>query len=110
MQASPIFTYGFRCTFCGGPSRKSQRSIAVFLLFLLCISDKMEKFKERGALVKALKQSNQDTTCNTSIDDTVKFVLDTRKRLWKSVMETALLTRGFKYKAVPIDEGEIFQW
>ena len=30
----------------------------------------MEKFKEQGA--------NQDITCNASIDDTVKFVMDTR--------------------------------
>jgi len=43
-------------------------------LFALFIFDKMEKFKERGAVVKALKQSNQDTTCITSIDNTVKFV------------------------------------
>jgi len=46
----------------------------VFLLFLPFIFDKKEKFKERGAVVKAFKQSNQDTTCITSIDDTVKFV------------------------------------
>lgn len=46
----------------------------MFLLFLLFIFDKKEKFKERGAVVKAFKQSNQDTACITSIDDTVKFV------------------------------------
>ena len=34
----------------------------------------MEEFKERGAVVKALKQSKQDTTCYTSVDDTVKLV------------------------------------
>jgi len=64
----------FRGAFCGGPSRKIQGSIAVFLLFLLFIFDKKEKFKERGAVVKVFKQSNQDTACITSIDDTVKFV------------------------------------
>jgi len=44
------------------------------LLFLLFIFDKKKKFKERGAVVKALKQSNQDTACITSIDDKIKFV------------------------------------
>jgi len=53
---------------------KIQGSIAVLLLFLLFIYDEKEKFKERGAVVKAFKQSNQDTTFITSIDDTVKFV------------------------------------
>ena len=38
--------------------QKSQGLIAVFLLFLLFIFDRMEK----------------DTTCNMSIDDTEKFV------------------------------------
>ena len=42
----------------------------MFLLLLLFIFDKKEKFKERGAVVKAFKQSNQDTTCITFIDDT----------------------------------------
>ena len=46
----------------------------MFLLFLLYIFDKKEKLKERVAAVKAFKQNNQDTTCITSIDDTVKFV------------------------------------
>jgi len=46
----------------------------VFLLFLLFIFDKKEKFKERGAVAKAFKQRNQDTACITSIDVTVKFV------------------------------------
>ena len=32
------------------------------VLFLLFIFDKMEKFKVRGAAVKALKQSNQETS------------------------------------------------
>ena len=36
--------------------------------------------------------------------------MDTRQRLWKSVVEIAFLTRGFKYKAVLINEGETFQW
>ena len=35
-------------------------------MLLLLIFDKMEKFKQLGA--------DQDTTCNTSIDDTVNFV------------------------------------
>ena len=43
-------------------------------------------------------QDTVDTTRNTSIDDTVKFVLETRKRLWKSAVEIVPLTRGFKYK------------
>ena len=43
----------------------------MFLLFLVFIFDKKEKFKERGAVVKAFKQRNQDTACITSIDDTV---------------------------------------
>ena len=33
---------------------------------------------------KALKQSNQDTSCNTSIDDKVKFVCEhTEVQPWK---------------------------
>ena len=56
------------------------------LLFLLFIFDKMEKFKERSAVVKALKQRKSDASCNTSIDDTVK-----EKRFWKSVVEIASL-------------------
>ena len=36
--------------------------------------------------------------------------MDTRKRLWKSAVEIASLTRGLKDKAVLIDEGNIFQW
>jgi len=70
----------------------------VFLLFLLFIFDKKEKFKERGAVVKACKQIIQDPTCITSIDDTVKFVYGHAKRLWKSTVEIASLTRRFKYK------------
>lgn len=61
---------------CGGPSRKSQDRY-LFLLFLLFIFDKMEKFKERGTVVKALKQNNRDMillVSNTFIDDTVTFV------------------------------------
>ena len=46
----------------------------MFLLFLLFIFDEKEKFKERGAVVKAFKESNQDTASITSIDNTVKFV------------------------------------
>ena len=57
------------------------------LLFLLLIFDKMEKFKERSAVVKALKQSKPDTE---SIDDIVK-----EKRFWISVVEIASLIRGF---------------
>ena len=47
----------------------------------------MEKFKERSAVVKALKQSKPDTE---SIDDIVK-----EKRFWISVVEIASLIRGF---------------
>ena len=74
---SNIFTNGFRCAFCGGPSRKSQGSMAIFLLFLF---------------IFAFNRSNQDTTCITSIDDTVKFVHGHTE----AFMEIAL-TRGFKY-------------
>ena len=44
------------------------------MLFPLFIFDEKEKFIERGAVVKDFKQSNQDTTCISSINDTVKFV------------------------------------
>jgi len=53
----------------------------------------MGKLKGQGAVAKALKQSNQDTTCNTFIDDTVKFVSGHTKRLWKSAVEIASLTQ-----------------
>ena len=43
-------------------------------------------------------ESNQDTTYNTCIDDTVKFVFGNTEALWKSAVEIAPLTRGFKYK------------
>ena len=83
--------------FCGGPSRKSQGSTAVFLFFLLFIFDKIETFKERGAVFKDLKQSNQDTSCITSISDTVKFVYEHAEAfISKSVLEIASLTGGIK--------------
>ena len=45
---------------------ESQRSIAVLLLFLLSMFDKRDKFKERGAVVKAFK--DYIITCITYID------------------------------------------
>ena len=44
-------------------------------MFLFIFDTKMENFKELGAVVKALKQSKQDTTCYTSVYDTVKLVI-----------------------------------
>ena len=78
---SNILPTGFRRAFCGGPSRKSQGSIAIFLLFLF---------------IFAFKQSNQDTTCITSIDDTVKFVHG-HTEAFMEIALTIALTRGFKY-------------
>ena len=69
------------------------------LVFFLFIFDKMEKFKERGAVVKALKQSNQDTSYNMSIDDTVKFVYG-HKEAFTEISRGNCITgpTGFKNK------------
>ena len=44
------------------------------LLFSVFKFDKMKKCKKGCAVDEALDQSNQDTTCNTSIEGKVKFV------------------------------------
>jgi len=92
---------------CGGPSRKKSGSISVFLLFLLFIFDKMEKFKERGTVVKALKQNNWDMillVSNTFIDDTVTFVHGHTEVFMEINRENCIPDRridgGFKYKAM----------
>jgi len=57
------------------------------------ISDETEKFLERGAVVKVLKQGNQDTTCNTSIDDWVKFVYGHTEAIVEITLLRTLLIR-----------------
>lgn len=84
----------------------------MFLLFLLFIFDKMEKFKERGIVVKALKQNNQDMillVLNTSIDDTMTFVHGHTELFMGINRENCIpvrrIDRGFKYIKCPADEG-----
>ena len=97
---------------CGGPSRKESGSISVFLLFLLFIFDKMEKFKERGTVIKVLKQNNQDMillVLNTSVDDTVTFVHGHTEVFMEINRENCIpdrrIDRGFEYIKSPADEG-----
>ena len=75
------------------------------LFFLPFIFDKIEKFKVRGAVVKSLKQSNQDTTCDTSSDDTVRLVYG-HTGAFMEISRANCITdpRGFTY------EGKIYRW
>ena len=73
------FTNGFRRTFCGGPPQNSEGSIAVFKL----VTSLHVRFY--GGLLDAicLSMTRQN------------LFMDTRRRLWKSAVEIASLTRGF---------------
>ena len=55
----------------------------------------------------AFKQSNQDTTCITSIDDTVEFVYGHTEAFMEIICGIIALIRGFKYKAVLRDGKKI---
>ena len=71
VNLSNILPTGFVEHFGGGPFRKIQGSCCLFSSYSI---KWRSLFKERGAVVQALKQCNQDTTCITSIDNTIKFV------------------------------------
>lgn len=71
---SNILPTGFAGHFVGNSLEKVRDRWMGSCCFLYFLKFDKKKFKERDAVVKALGRSIQDTTCNTSIDDTVQFV------------------------------------
>lgn len=89
------------CILWGKVSRKSEidgwMGSCCFLYYLKF--DKKKKYKERGAVVKALSRNIQDTTCNTPLMTRYSLFIDTLKCLWKSAVELASLKTRVKYKS-----------